>query len=150
MATDGPGSRSGAALVYDARKRRIVLFGGVGHDRRYLTGTWTWDGVSRRLATVEGPSPRASHQLVYDSRTGVVILYGGGNHTGRLQDMWKWDGHRWTDMTTSGPTPGPRNGHAMAYDDARGRLVLHGGFGAAPHALGDTWEWDGSGWQAAR
>ena len=41
--------------------------------------------------------------------------------------------------------PGERLGHSMAYDSARGRVVLFGGNGSNG-AMGDTWEWDGTGW----
>ena len=146
----GPGARNGTAIAYDERRKQVVLFGGVGEDRLYRTGTWTWDGKVWREAAKEGPPLRASHQMTFDSRAGVVLLYGGGFTDGtnsvRRQDMWKWDGTRWSEIPMVGPTPGPRNGYAMAYDGARGRLVLYGGFGAGPSALEDTWEWDGARW----
>ena len=71
-----------------------------------------------------------------------VVLYGGANSSGRLQDMWRWDGARWEEISLAGPTPGPRITPGMAYDKHRQKLVLYGGFGTGP-ALQDTWEWDG-------
>ena len=146
MPVQGPGSRSGPTLEYDAARRNVVLFGGVGADGVYGTGTWTWNGEVWRQTASDGPSLRASHQMAYDTSAGVVFLYGGGNQSGRLQDMWRWDGTTWTEVAMTGPTPGPRNGHAMAYDRARRRIVLHGGFGSGAAPLADTWEWDGTQW----
>lgn len=144
---DGPGGRSGTALAYDSQQ--VVLFGGVGHDRAYPAGTWAWDGTSWREVAPEGPPLRASHAMAYDSARGVVVMYGGGysdgTRTERFQDMWQWDGTRWTEMTPRGVTPGIRIGHAMAYDRARQRVVLFGGFGA-DGPMSDTWEWDGVRW----
>lgn len=50
--------------------------------------------------------------------------------------------------TWSSPSvvPEGRSRHAMAYDAARGRTVLFGGWRTGVGNLGDTWEWDGSGW----
>src|SRR5262249_37224870 len=44
----GPAARSLSGAVYDSRRKRVILFGGVG-DRGYedLRGdTWEWDGKS--------------------------------------------------------------------------------------------------------
>jgi hypothetical protein len=146
----GPGARNGAAVAFDAPRRQIVLFGGVGEDRVYRPGTWTWDGRTWREVATDGPPLRATHQMAFDESEGVVLLYGGGFTDGtnslRRADMWRWDGARWSEVVMRGPTPGPRVGHAMAFDRARGRLVLFGGFGDGGALLGDTWEWDGRTW----
>lgn len=47
----------------------------------------------------------------------------------------------------SAPAPSERTGAALAYDSARGRVVLFGGSGETG-ALQDTWEWDGTRWEA--
>ena len=41
VAADGPSPRNGAALAYDARRERVVLFGGSGASPE----TWEWDGA---------------------------------------------------------------------------------------------------------
>jgi hypothetical protein len=131
ISASGPGARNGAAIVYDSRRKHIVMFGGIGEDRQYRPGTWILEGDVWRKAASEDPPLRATHQMVFDSRAGVVLLYGGGFIEGtrgiRRGDMWRWDGKRWTAIEMSGPTPGPRVGHAMAYDRKRGRAVLFGG-----------------------
>lgn len=151
MTAVGTGGRSGTALAYDGRQ--VVLFGGVGADRVYASGTWSWDGRSWQQLAIESPPLRASHAMAYDSDRGLVILYGGGYSDGtrmvRFDDMWQWDGRRWTQIDLQGATPGVRIGHAMAYDRARKRLVLFGGFGTDGAPMSDTWEWDGAGWKSS-
>lgn len=48
------------------------------------------------------------------------------------------------------PAPPPLHEEGVALDAARGRLVLYGGTRAEGESyvnIGDTWEWDGSGWR---
>ena len=62
-------------------------------------------------------------------------------------DTWEWDGQRWTQVASDGPSA--RTLHGLAYDANRGRVVLFGGTSVlAPNApsYGDTWEWDGAQW----
>jgi hypothetical protein len=150
LTVPGPGGRAHFAMVYDSKRKRVVLFGGLGEDRQYHNDTWEWDGASWHKVSDEGPPPRARHRMVFDSRAGVAILYGGdgvkteSSRGFRVpEDMWTWDGRRWTEIKT--PGPGKRFVHAMAYDAARNKTVLYGG-GDEPATADDTWEWDGKRW----
>lgn len=154
IATDGPVGRARTALVGDAKRGQIVLFGGVaapGADgqQTFLGDTWVWnDGRWRKVAET-GPRGRYAHAMVFDERAGVVLLYGGaGAHRGApLSDMWQWDGARWTEIRLTGPTPGYRYQPVMVYDRARGKTILYGGLGIPSD---DTWEWDGHRWTEVR
>lgn len=150
ITTPGPGGRVHFAMVYDSKRQQVVLFGGLGEDRNYHNDTWTWDGKVWRKVSDEGPPPRARHRMAFDSRDGVIILYGGdgvkttsGMGFRVLDDMWSWDGERWTEIKTT--NPGKRFMHAMAYDAARGKTILFGG-GNGQTQFNDTWEWDGKQW----
>ena len=50
LASDGPPARGRAALVYDRKRQRVVLFGGVSappgpkQPQTFFNDTWTWDG----------------------------------------------------------------------------------------------------------
>ena len=99
----------------------------------------------RLVVTVGGPPARARHALAFDRRAGVVLLYGGSRDGRQFDDLWQWDGVRWTEIKLTGPTPGKRDLHVMAYDAARGKTVLYGGTGAK--VMDDTWEWDGRQWR---
>jgi hypothetical protein len=110
-------------------------------DVRADLGSYAW----REVATSSGPSPRVDHAMAYDSKRGVVVLYGGSSCTNGscetiLDDLWEWDGTRWTEIAVSGITPGPRTRHALAYDPVREQIVLIGGQGAHFGWNGQAWE----------
>ncbi len=133
--TPGPGARDEAAMVYDASRDRVVLFGGTSGDAR----TWTWDGT-RWTAHADGqaPSPRRGHAMAYDSARDRVVLAGGFDYAGNLlSDTWEWDGGQWRQRAVTGLAPLAHA--AIAYDPVRRRTVLRD-----PNV--GTWEWDGTGW----
>jgi glyoxylase-like metal-dependent hydrolase (beta-lactamase superfamily II) len=130
-------------LVYDARRRLTVLFG--GRDASHANGTWEWDGATWHARAIAGPSARHSHGMAYDARRGRVVLFGGFDSTGFRGDTWEFDGAAWQKMSDSGPAP--RAAFGMAYDSARGVTVLYGGGrDFADPVFTDTWEWDGRAW----
>ena len=152
-AARGPAGRARTAMVYDAARGRVLLYGGIGESpaegqpQPFFDDTWAYDGTAWTQLSNTGPGARYAHAMAYDARAGVVLLYGGATMTEYFQDMWQWDGERWSEIELSGPTPGPRYSPAMAYDPVRGRVVLHGGYnGANNDALNDVWEWDGLRW----
>jgi len=123
------------------------------------------------LRATNGPSARFGHTMVYDSARRVTVLFGGRTNWAGLypmNDLWEWDGARWTQRmaatVTNGWTsvsafvwrvahrdrPVQRAHHAMAYDNRRGRVVLFGGQaldpGGSTPVLRDLWEWDGTQW----
>ena len=81
-------------------------------------------------------------------------MHGGMNGDRILDDLWAWDGTRWTEVPQGQSTPGRRRLHAIAFDEARNRTVLYGG--VRPDTTGqtrgydDTWEWDGREWMRIR
>ncbi len=151
IATEGPAGRGRTALVYDTKRRHVVLFGGVGGEpapgqpQPFFNDTWVFEGAAWRKVADGGPRARYAHGMVYDERAGVVLLYSGAaaHRDAPLSDMWQWDGTRWTEIHLTGPSPGHRYQPVMVYDRARGKTVLYGGLGGSN---GDTWEWDGRQW----
>ena len=151
VATAGPPSRGRSAMVYDEKRREMVLFGGAGSDM--FGDTWLWNGKEWRQASVPGPPGRYAHALAYDADRGVTILYGGSaaiKPARYLTDMWEWDGAKWTEVAAPAVNPGVRYSPGMEYDRQRRRLVLYGGVqqaeGGAPHYVFDTWEWHAQRW----
>ena len=150
IAAEGPEGRGRTAMVYDGRRRHVVLFGGVGgspaegQPQPWFGDTWIRERSGWRKVADTGPRARYAHGMAFDERAGVVLLYSGAAaHRGApLSDMWQWDGQRWTEIPLSGPTPGHRYQPVMVYDRARGRTVLYGG----DPSKTDTWEWDGTRW----
>jgi cysteine-rich repeat protein len=127
-------------FVYDAARRRIVLFGG-----RYgafpLNETWEWDGLRwEHLRPARSPSTRYGHQMAYDAARSQVVLFSGASTT---NDTWTWDGGTWTLHEPAASPPRRRNG-SMTYDERSKRIVLFGGVDDTYRD--DTWAWDGSTW----
>jgi hypothetical protein len=155
VATTGPSSRGRSAMVYDERRREVVLFGGGGDQ--VLGDTWIWNGTTWRQAAAAGPAPRYAHSMAYDADRGVVVLYGGSTFrpVQYFTDMWEWNGERWTEVAMSSGNPGPRYSAGLAYDKNRRKLVLYGGASVGELSkqqpyLFDTWEWDGRQWTEVR
>jgi hypothetical protein len=151
-----PGVRNAHAMVYDSVRKRVVLFGGA--DASTVRGdTWEWDGRRWRLVSLTGPAPRTFPAMTYDSVRRRLILYGGNrvlfgrnrNDNEYLSDTWEWDGRKWSQIDTPGP---PARAEAvLIFDVSRRRSVLFGGHTMTENGrkwLGDTWEWDGTRWQA--
>jgi hypothetical protein len=150
------GVRNAHAMAYDARRGRVVLFGGA--DAAAVRGdTWEWNGSAWTLAAASGPPPRTFPAMACDARRGRILMFGGNRvlfgsdppaDGTFLGDTWEWDGGAWSRIDAPGPSP--RAEAAMAYDAARGRVVLFGGYDRVEgkiRRLGDTWEWDGSRWR---
>jgi hypothetical protein len=139
----GPSARSDVAMVFDAARGRVVLFGGAGGAATLFNDTWEWDGENWTQYEDIGPTPRSRHAMAYDSKRGRTVLFGGSAGTLNLSDTWEWDGDNWTQVADTGPSA--RGGHAMAYDSLRGRVILFGG-DDGQNSFGDTWAWDGADW----
>jgi cysteine-rich repeat protein len=138
----GPSARKYHALVYDAARRKVLLFGGVAlAASALLNDTWEWDGAKWLVRTpATSPPATAEHAMAFDARRGVVVLFLGSND-GFASATWEWDGTNWTQRTPT-TSPSYRSGQAMVYDVARERVVLFGRGDAA----NETWEWDGTNW----
>lgn len=145
-----PPARNGAAMVYDAARQRLVLFGGTSSGSSAMGDLWEWDGTGwLQRAAVPAPPPRRLHAMAFDRERGVTVLFGGlDNNPSVLSDLWEWNGASWALRT---PTAGPlgRQQAAMAFDPVRRSVLLHGGMttNTTQGIVNDTWSWDGSLWQ---
>jgi hypothetical protein len=152
-----PSYRIGSGLSYDARRGRTVLFG--GHDSIddvVDCDTWEWDGnVWREILPCTmltngspsdplQPTPRGQHAQAYDRRRQRTVILGGSTESGTtLEDMWEYDGQRWTSLPTDAGMPSPKEGASMdytAFPDGGSALVLVGGATSLGSPPGnDTW-----------
>jgi hypothetical protein len=143
----GPSPRAEAAIAFDSRRGRVVLFGGhnrAGERGNRLADTWEWDGKRWTEIKVTGPSPRNSAAMVYDSGRGKIVLFGGSTRESVSGETWEWDGKQWTENRAA-LTEGRFN-CVMAYDSARRKTIRFGGrYAGKP--VGDTWAYDGKAWQ---
>lgn len=157
----GPAPRNSGVLVYDARRKRTVLFGGrtrQGNEIVMLKDTWEWDGTRWHLVNNDGPLPRLHAAAAFDRKRGVVVLFGplfGARNMPRPlpSETWTWDGRRWTKIETGAPTDCIPLG--MVFDETQQTILLivtKLGDEAAGKPWGATelWEWTGTGWRQNR
>ncbi|HEY5283873.1 MAG TPA: kelch repeat-containing protein, partial [Polyangia bacterium] len=100
-----PDARSGAAMVYDSSRKKVVLFGGRAGSGYDYEDTWEWEPSTGLWTdvTIGGnhPAARSQHAMVYEKSTGKVLLFGGGRSdtgssdgtgiTAAYSDTWEWD-----------------------------------------------------------
>ena len=153
-ATSPPG-RWPAAMAFDPRIGRLVLFGG---DTQ-LRDTWTYDGTNwTKQSPTTSPPGRAEAAMAYDPAHGNLVLFGGSRDIvrpcgvgdiGEWGDTWTYNGANWTRHAPT-RSPSARRGAVLANDPATGQLVLFGGsaFGSDCRSVGfnDTWTYNGTTW----
>jgi hypothetical protein len=139
----GPQPRRHAAMAFDIRRGKTVLFGGVTRSGDFYAtrpedpATWEWDGSLWTQVEDIGPAPRLLSGVAFDEARGVTVLVGGlGPQFETLGDTWTWDGSYWTQVADTGPAV---YRPTMAYD-AKAKVALL----IAPD--GATWSWDGAEW----
>lgn len=146
-----PGERRFAAMAYDAKSRNVVLYGG-WDGFGFLRDTWLWNGTAWTEVSADGAPPaRQLPVMFYDPNQQKVFLYAGigrpddESRIERYQDMWSFDGRKWTEIldVTLPPT---RYGAAAAYDPTRNRVIMFGGKNAEEQYLNEQWEWTGTAW----
>jgi hypothetical protein len=156
---EGPVARSGAAMVFDSKRGKFLLFGGRAADGSNLDDTWELDAAKAawtKLLPASQPSARSQHAMVYEKSTGKILLFGGGQSdpnstdgsgmTASLGDTWEYApaAQTWQRLSAT-PTPSSRHDSAMAWDASRNKVVLFGGMhkeNAAALPQQDLWEWD--------
>src|SRR4051794_1130469 len=78
LPSQAPPGRNFHAMVYDAARREVLLFGGVANNSSVLGDTWVWDGVNWiQKSPPNSPSPRVGHAMAYDAVRQEVVLFGG-------------------------------------------------------------------------
>ena len=147
-ATPGTPARESGGAVYDTRRNRFVLFGGIGtkNENDRLGDLWESDGNRwGQLNSTDGET-RDHHHMAFDEDRGRVVVYGGQSMDRTwLTDTSEWDGTKWTKISSTGP--GSRVHSAMVYDSRRKLVVLFGGFDQQYKAHNDLWGWNGKEWQ---
>ncbi len=143
-----------AAMVYDSRADRIILYGGCQGTARTTNTTWAYDAVANEwseLHPAASPWPGGGRDfgLVYDTAADKVILFGGGDRNPQFADgsnaLWTFDysSVTWTQLHPA-VSPSPRFGMGLAYDSSADRVLLFGGCrnGMTCTPLNDTWSYD--------
>lgn len=151
-AGEKPAPRIGHVQLYDSRRNRLLVFGGVDSVTRndfwvldLTTDPPAWEAV---LPTGSLPPRAAYRQAVYDSLNDRVLVFGGAdslddsnNPIGFTGSVWALPADnptQWAELTPSGTPPTPRAGASVVYDEPRQRMVLFGGYDGVP--LNDAFE----------
>ena len=153
------------ALAYDARRHRVISYGGLvdqfdaGEGERFWTahGHLSLIGPGSVTRFMEGPQ-RLGHKMVYDAGRDRLVVFGGAYLEGStsLEDrrtrLYPTPHLEFPFSPTNGPVvnpvlPGPapeaRVYHGMVYDERRRVVVLYGGydgFNVSGPVPTDTWE----------
>jgi len=144
------------------------------------TSTWVSGSFVRDQPGVYGTQGSAAPSNIPGAResavswvdgAGSLWLFGGigfdsGSTLGSLNDLWRWDGAKWTWVSGGdavnaagvygnigeaalGNVPGARS-DSVSWRDSAGNLWLFGGAGydrfATQGELNDLWKWDGAYW----
>ena len=131
---------SDASAAYDVIHHVIVVLGSSPEG----VGTWTWDGTTWRLATIDGPRPRANPAMCFDVSSNSVVEFGGANSGGPiLGDTWLWNGSSWAKQQ-------PLHSPPARFEAAAScglHPLLYGGWGSySGLVLSDTWMWIDGDW----
>src|SRR6185369_12735766 len=141
-----PPGRQNQVGVYDAARRRFIMFGGRGaagvlQDTwiLYLGGHPRWEQLD---PDAPAPSARFGANAVYDPIGDRIVLFGGTYaDTTALDDTWQLalSGIPTWSRLSLAPGPSPRCFAATSYDSRRQRLVMFGGRDNEGEGLDDLW-----------
>jgi cysteine-rich repeat protein len=143
--------RARAGLAYDAKREKVVLFGGARKRQLpaplFFDDTWEWNGASwTKVETTVRPSARADMAMAYDPSREVTVMFGGIAANIRNAETWEYDGTSWTQKFPPVSPPALDGAQMVAY---HGKLLLFGGSAATGigGARNDTWLYDGVTWE---
>jgi hypothetical protein len=97
----GPGARVWlAGLVFDEKRKRTVMFGGMGREGdapgTFCSETWAYDGSAWKKIGDTGPGGLEA-VMAYDIKRDRIVLYGVKSHDqgGSGVETWEFDGSKW-------------------------------------------------------
>jgi hypothetical protein len=134
------------SMVYHAKVKRILLFGGQSKSGWVadLREIWAYDvmnGTWEKVGVYEACPVKGSAQApAYDSESDRIIVLNTEGETW----AYDYDERRWEKKNPM-QTPKTRAGHRMAYDSESDRMILFGGFEAKnvnSPVYEETWAYD--------
>ncbi|HXS83781.1 MAG TPA: kelch repeat-containing protein [Methylomirabilota bacterium] len=161
-----PPGMYGMASVFDARRDRMIIFGGSTSDNYFGVhndtwvlnlrgGTPTWHKLNP-AGTL--PAARRTMTSIYDPIRDRMIVYGGWDSGGEanshfLGDTWELsleNNPTWTQLAPAGSLPTGRDATAAIYDPVNDQLAVYGGW-TGTDMLADSWllHWGATGVAAA-
>jgi Kelch motif protein/galactose oxidase-like protein/flagellar hook capping protein FlgD len=139
-----PTPRTDMSAVFDPRRNRMVIFGGLDSTGYNLNDTWVLTlaepPIWIQLLRAGAPPERRSAAMAYDSLRDQIIVQGGFGVSPDLNDTWTLGlgtTAGWVPVFATGPPPG-RHNHTAIVDPVRDRLVIFGG-GSLSTTFNDVW-----------
>lgn len=155
FASPRPTARAFHSATWDARRNRMVVFGGERDLQQLLNDTWEWDGGIWQQATpTASPPPQWSLAMQFDHAQQRTVLHSAITATGTsTATTWHWDGTTWSTIGNASPCPGSRSLYGFVQAPPPGACLLFGGRGQTESGgtyFGDTWLWQGGSWRRAQ
>ncbi len=139
--------RNGAALAFDEKLKKTVLFGGSTPDKEYgeETGeTWLLNGGAWQRLQTKQPANIFNSNMVFDRKSKQTFRFGGWNGTERINETWVFKNRTWNKVSFQ-TNPPARNHSSMVYDSVNKRIVLFGGHNGEK-IFGDLWIFEKGKW----
>lgn len=129
-----PSPRGDHGAVYDAGRRRMLVFGG-SDANSFRSDVWalsldatpTWSLVA---AQGTAPAGRFAAGVTYDSQRDRLVVFGGAGSAGYLGDTWELllaEPPTWAPISATGNPPSARYGCTATYDPVRDQVLVFGG-----------------------
>jgi hypothetical protein len=148
-----PPARHLANLVYDSRRKRVLMMGGFARPNETFKDVWAWsDGNWQEVAQAPDSYRSLPADVTYDAQHDEMVRYFFSS--GTIADpriVWLFDGTSWRSVLV-GPGDLPYSG-ALMFDAQLGKVVMFGEQASATDKWGQggpaTWTWDGKTWTKA-
>ena len=149
--TGSPSPREGAVSWTDSSGNGYVFGGRTGLYGVYYNDVWKFDGTSWTQVITNGvvgsPSVRYNG-VAWTDNAGNTYIFGGNYFNGYYiiyyNDLWRFNGISWTQVTNVGTAPGIR-GDAVSWMDSHGNAYVFGGNGPGLF-YNDLWKFNGTSW----
>jgi hypothetical protein len=154
-----PQARGQAELIYDNKRKRVVMVGGGARPNQSFKEVWAWsDGNWQQLASAPDFYRSAPAETAYDvSRDEIVRYFFPGGYARDPRAVWLFDGATWRTLLVGsedlpngrGTSELPLHG-ALMYHGGRNQVVMFGELLNESDRYGRggpaTWTWDGTTW----
>jgi hypothetical protein len=119
VADNGLPSRIHFVLGYDAARRAVLLFGGIGSNGQWYRDTWAWDGKAWTTTSI-APIPEGIIGRAMVTDTGAIVLMVAepdANGCGALHrpTLYELRGDAWASPGEPGPCFGPSSPAPIAW-----------------------------------